>query len=149
MLHVDLSLAILHHLLVFGLAIMLAVEIGRVRPGLAGADIVALSRLDAGYGAAAGAVILVGVLRVIYGVKGWGYYQPNPWFWAKMGSFLLVGLLSLPPTLTFFSWRRAQAADPDFAPTAQAIAGVRRWLMFEVLGFALIVGFAATMARLG
>lgn len=145
----DLILAILHHMLVFGLAITMAVELGRLRPGMTGAEAIRLARLDAGYGATAGLILVVGVLRVIYGVKGADYYLHNPWFWAKMAAFAGVGLLSIPPTLAFIGWRKAATAEPAFAPTDAQVAGVRRFLLYQVGLLMVVVALAATMARIG
>ena len=53
-----------------------------------------------------------------------------------------MGLLSVPPTVAYIGWRRAGAA-----PTDAQVAGVRRWLLAELVAFALIPAFAAAMAR--
>lgn len=144
----DLSLAILHHVLVFGLAVMMATELARLRPGLAGEEVARLARLDAGYGGTAGLIVAIGVLRVIFGVKGADYYIHNPWFWAKMATFAAIGLLSIPPTVTFLRWRKAQAAEPAFAPPDSEIARIRRFLVYQLGLLILVVAFAATMARM-
>ena len=57
-------------------------------------------------------------------------------------TFLVIGLLSVPPTVAYIRWRRSGAAPGD----AQ-VAGVRRWLWAETLLFALLPAFAAAMAR--
>ena len=136
----DAALAIVHHLLAFGLAILLALQLAVVRPGLAAGDLRRLGAIDAGYGATAGLLIAVGVLRVFYGAKGAAYYGDNPWFWAKMAAFAAVGLLSIAPTLAFRRWRSA-------APGGDAVAGVRRLLRLEAGLLLLIPVFAALMAR--
>lgn len=141
----DLTLAIVHHLLVFGLAIMLAMELAHLR-----ADPVPvrrLSGLDAGYGGTAVLVVAVGVCRVIWGAKGWVYYQGNPWFWAKIGTFMVIGLLSIPPTIQFIKWSRAAKADPAFHPPVSEVARAAGWVRTEVLLFFPLVAFAAAMAR--
>ncbi len=145
----DLTLAIVHHILVFGLAVMMATELARLKPGLAGPEVARLARLDAGYGGTAGLIVVIGVLRVIYGVKGYAYYVGNPWFWAKMGAFGLIGLLSIPPTIAFLRWRKAQATEPGFAPPDSEIARIRRFLVYQMALLILVVALAATMARLG
>ena len=38
-------------------------------------------------------VIVVGIGRVIYGLKSWEYYVYYWAFWAKMAAFAVVGLL--------------------------------------------------------
>ncbi len=143
----DLALAIAHHLLVFSLAAILAAELAMVRPGLGGAALRRLGLVDLHYGAIAGAVLVVGFLRVFYGVKGPGAYLPNPFFWAKISAFALVGLLSVPPTLRILAWRRQARAEPDFSLDEAQVRGVRRYILAQVALFALIPIFAATMAR--
>jgi putative membrane protein len=140
-------LAILHHVLVFGLAVMLGGEANLIRQGMTPADALRIGRLDAGYGATAGLIVIVGIARVIYGAKGYLYYIENVWFWAKMASFAAIGLLSIPPTLRFFAWRKAAAATPDFVPVPAEIASARFYVLLEVRLLAAVVAFAATMAR--
>lgn len=143
----DLVLAILHHILAFGLVAMLMAESVLVKPGMTGATTRRVAGLDAGYGAASVLLIIVGFARVFMAAKGWDYYQANVWFWAKVVTFLAVGLLSAPPTIRYIRWRKQFDADPAWAPTDAEIAGVRRWIGLEVIGLALIIVFAATMAR--
>jgi putative membrane protein len=71
----------------------------------------------------------------------------NHFFWARIGAFAIVGLLSIQPTLAYIRWRGALKDDPAFLPNARQIATVRRFLWAEVFFFALIPIFAAAMAR--
>lgn len=143
----DLSLAIFHHLLIFLLASALAGEFVLIRPGLAGRDLKALAHIDRAYGALAMAVILVGVGRVVFGLKGWEFYVHNWAFWAKMAAFLALGLLSIAPTMRIIRWDRALRAGRFETVPDGEIAAVRRYLRLEIAMFALILVFAATMAR--
>jgi putative membrane protein len=145
----DLWLAIAHHLLVFSLFGVFVAEFIALRPGLTAAELRRAAILDSAYGALAGLVIAAGLVRLIWGGKGWDFYADNPWFWAKMAAFAAVGLLSIYPTLRLVAWRKAGRADPDFAPTALEIKAVRRVLHLEALAFILIPVFAAAMARHG
>lgn len=140
---VDLLLAILHHFLVFSLAGLLAGELALVRPGLSGPNLSLLGRVDGAYGGIALAVIVVGICRVIFGLKGWEYYVSNHAFWGKMIAFVIVGLLSVPPTMRIIRWRRS---EPSVVPEGE-IATVRSWIKGEVLFLALVLVFAAAMAR--
>lgn len=143
----DLVLAILHHILAFGLVAMLMAESVLVKPGMTGETVRRVAGIDAGYGAASVLLILVGVGRLLFAAKGWTWYQDNIWFWAKMAAFLLVGLLSAPPTIRYIRWRKQFGDDPAWTPSDAEIAGVRRLIALELLGIALIIIFAATMAR--
>jgi putative membrane protein len=143
----DLLLAILHHLLVFSLAGILAYEIAAIRSGMTGADAARVAKVDLWYGVLAGLIIAVGFSRAVFAAKGWDYYADNHYFWGKMIAFALVGALSAMPTMALFKWRRAAAKDPVFMPNEGDIAHVRRVLRIEAGVFALIPVFAAAMAR--
>jgi putative membrane protein len=86
---------------------------------------------------------------VIWGIKGAGFYLSNPWFWAKMASFALIGLLSIPPTLALLKWRKAAKQDAAFLPSSGDVARLRVFLGAEVALLGLVVIFAAAMARYG
>ncbi len=143
----DLILAIAHHLLAFGLAAILTAEIALLRPGLTASGLRRLGLVDAHYGLLAVLLIVVGLLRVFYGIKGPDAYLPNPWFWAKMAAFLAVGLLSVPPTVSMLRWRRKVRLEPAFSPYQDEVERVRAWLLAEAALFVLIPVFAAFMAR--
>lgn len=140
---IDLLLAVLHHLLVFSLAGLLAAELVLVRPGLGGAGLNLLGRIDGAYGGLAMAVIVVGVLRVLFGIKGWEYYVSNHAFWGKMAAFVIVGLLSIRPTMRILAWRRSGAQT---VPDSEILA-VRSWVRGEIFFLAVVIFFAAAMAR--
>ena len=143
----DLVLAILHHLLILSLAGLLSIEIALVQPGVSGAKLRDLGAIDAAYGATATLILVVGFARVYWGAKGPAFYLENPVFWAKIAAFAVVGLLSVPPTIAFFKWRKQAKADPAFTPSATELSRTRRLLVLELAVFALIPIFAAAMAR--
>src|SRR5437868_15342752 len=103
----DLVLAILHHLLAFALAAVLAFEIAMIRAGMRAAELRRTAMVDRHYGGLAVLLLLVGFGRAIYAAKGWAYYSVNAMFWAKMATFLLIALLSIGPTVALLRWRRA------------------------------------------
>ncbi len=143
----DLLLAVAHHILIFAIAAVLAFEVGVVRQGLTATDIRRVAKVDAWYGILAALIIAVGFVRAIYAAKGWAYYSVNTFFWAKLITFGIVGLLSIPPTIAYIRWRSALKKDAAFLPAPSAIATARRFLWLEVIVFAFIPIFAAAMAR--
>lgn len=145
----DFLLASAHHVLIFLLMAVLAAELVMVRPGLSGSALSRVARIDGAYGAIAVAVFAVGVARVVWGAKGWEAYSGNVWFWHKMAAFVIVGLLSIPPTVRLLRWRKQAAADPRHVVPDAEIRGVRRFLHAEAAIFLLIPIFAAAMARYG
>ena len=141
---IDLILAIGHHLVVFTLVAILAAEFALLRPGLAGGRIGQLARIDAAYGGVATLVIVVGMLRVIFGASGWEYYVSNYAFWAKMAALLAMGLLTVPPTLAIRRWLKA---GQDYVVPEAEIAASRRFIYLQAGILVLIPSFAAAMAR--
>jgi putative membrane protein len=138
----DLLLAIVHHLLIFGLFGVLLAEFIVLRPGISAATASRVASLDLWYGLLAAGILIVGFSRAIFAAKGWGYYSHNAFFWAKIAAFAAIGLLSLPPTFAFLRWRRRK-----IAPDAAALKAVRVYLHVELALFALLLIFAALMAR--
>lgn len=145
----DLLLAAAHHLLVFGLVAMLVAEAVLLRGPLDNAMIARLARIDAGYGACAGLLLAVGLCRLWFSAKGLDFYLHNPWFHAKLGAFVLVGLLSILPTIRFLRWRKEARDRSDFQPSAAELARLRGVLRLELLLLAVIFVLAAAMARYG
>ena len=143
----DLILAILHHLGVFTVAGVIAVEWALVRPGMSMEKIRQVAKIDAAYGIAAGLVLFIGFARVFFGLKGSAFYLQNPVFWAKISAFIVIGVLSVTPTLLFLHWRDKGKKDPSFLPSADEIANVRRYVKIEAHVFVLIPILAAAMAR--
>lgn len=60
-----------------------------------------LNRVDLAYLAGALALIGTGLLRVATSPNGTAFYTHNPVFWTKMGLFVLVAMLSIPPTMHY------------------------------------------------
>jgi putative membrane protein len=138
----DLILAIAHHLLIFALFGILFAEFMMVRRGMEAAVVAKVAAIDLAYGAIAGLILIVGFSRAVFAAKGWTYYSHNLFFWAKIATFAVVGLLSVPPTLAFIRWRRAGTTPSD-----AEVASVRRYLHIELALFALLPALAAAMAR--
>jgi len=143
----DLLLAIAHHVLIFALFGLLVTEMVTIRPTMGAAAVRYVAKLDIAFGVVAALVLIVGFCRVFFGIKGAGFYLPNPLFWAKIASFAAVGLLSIQPTLQILRWRRAAGDGDDFRPAAAEVKTVRRFMHYEGLAFVAILVFAALMAR--
>jgi putative membrane protein len=143
----DLLLAIGHFLIVFAIVTLLAMELMLLKPGLSGAALDKLGRVDALYGGVAMLLILIGFGRVFLGLKGSDFYTQNWLFWAKIAAFLAMGLLSVRPTRTILAWRRQAKADPAYMPDAAAIAATRRMVHAETAALVLVAILASMMAR--
>lgn len=143
----DAGLAWLHFVFAFVLVGALFAEAMLLRLPVDGRVARVLLRTDLFYGASAVLIILAGVSRVIWGAKGWEYYQAQPFFWAKIGVFAMIGLLSALPTRTYMRWMKAFNADAAFAPPEAQVKSMRRLVMIQLHLIALLLLFAALMAR--
>jgi len=125
----------------------LAVEVALFKPPLSLQQARRLMRTDNLFGAAAGAVLIIGLLRVSYFEKGPGYYWHDLFFLAKFAAFIVAALISIYPTLVFLSWgRRLKAGTAPEIPAGQT-RRVRLCLMLELTAIAVILLGAALMAR--
>jgi putative membrane protein len=138
----DLTLAITHHLLIFGIFGILFTEFWALSTGLSGASLARVGSIDLWYGILAAAIIVIGFCRAIFAAKGWAYYSHNAFFWAKIAAFAAIGVLSLPPTFAFIRWRKS-----GVLPGESEIRTVRRYLHAELALFIFLPIFAAAMAR--
>src|SRR3984893_1765764 len=102
--------AFLHHLCAFTLVAAVAIEFTLIRQELTLASARRLQVTDIVLGMAAGALLVIGLLRVFFFEKGAAYYWHSHAFLAKFALFIIIGLLSIVPTLEFLSWRDAIAA---------------------------------------
>jgi putative membrane protein len=143
----DAGLAWLHFVFAFVLVGALAAEAFVLRLPVDGRVARLLSRIDLFYGISAGLVIMAGVSRAIWGAKGWDYYQGQPFFWAKLAMFAIIGVLSVPPTLAFMRWSRAARADSNFMVPEAATKRVRLLVVIETHLIAVLLLFAVLMAR--
>jgi len=143
----DALLAWLHYLAIFVLIVALTAEAVLLRPGMDAATARRLAGYDRLYMFAALAVLATGLLRLMMGAKGAGFYAANPWFHAKIGLFVVIGLCSAPPTLAFLRWRRQAQGRQDYVPPDGEIARVRRWVMIQSHLIIFLPLLAALMSR--
>ena len=99
--------AFLHHLFFVAIMLLLSFEMLLLKQPLTLDSAKKILRYDALYGAAAGLVLIVGALRVMYFEKGATYYLHSAPFIAKMALFVAVGLISIYPTMTFLKWNKS------------------------------------------
>ncbi|UVE17223.1 DUF2214 family protein [Pseudomonas sp. LS44] len=106
-----------------------------------------LIRIDIAYGATAGVVLLTGFARVLWYAKGVDYYLQNYLFHAKLGLFILVGLISILPTFTFLNWRNSLLAGQPPVISAGRAKLVIMTIRLELLLLLIIPLLAVLMTR--
>ena len=140
-------LAYAHIVAIFTMIVFLTSEAALCRPEWMNATIVErLAKVDMIYGISAGAVLVTGLLRVMLGVKGSSWYWHNPLLWVKLGLFLTIGLLSIPPTIRFLRWRKALRADGSL-PDAEEVRRVRKLVMAQAHIIPIVPLAAVFLAR--
>ena len=140
-------LAFLHHLMAFTLVACVVYEFITYHKGLTMEEARRIQRADLMYGISAGLLLIVGVLRVLYFEKGPAYYTHNPFFWLKMNAFLVVGLLSIDPTIRYLRWNKTLKENRLPENSDREFRRTRVILTLEVIGLAVILLAAALMAR--
>ncbi|RYX95593.1 MAG: DUF2214 family protein [Comamonadaceae bacterium] len=140
-------LAYAHLLAILTMVVFLASEAALCRPEWLNAAVVErLAKVDRVYGIASIAVLATGFLRTWLGAKGMGWYWTNPLLHVKVTLFVVVGLMSIKPTLTFLRWRKTLLADGSL-PEAGQIKATRRLVMIQAHIVALIPLLAVFLAR--
>jgi putative membrane protein len=141
------TFAFLHHLAAFTLVAALAVQFVLLRDEITVASARKLQAIDTIYGVAAVMLLIVGLGRVFHFEKGATYYFHTWTFIAKLSLFVLVGLLSILPTLAFRSWRGAVQQGQAPQVTAPQLQRLRAIVHLELVGVVLIILCAALMAK--
>jgi len=137
----------MHHVAAFALAASLAVEFVLSRGELTLASARKLRIADLVYGSSAGAVLAIGFLRVVYFEKGATYYFHSIPFIVKLSLFVIIGLVSIYPTIEFQSWRKTLKQDRIPIVAARKMKSIRTMIHLELAGVVLIILCAALMAK--
>jgi putative membrane protein len=141
--------AFLHHLCAFTLVAAVAIEFALIRGELTLASARRLQLTDIVLGIAAGALLVVGLLRVFFFEKGAAYYFHSHAFLTKLSLFVVIGLLSIVPTMEFLSWSGALKAGQLPTISARKLRLVTAVIHGELLAIVIILLCAAIMARGG
>ena len=141
--------AFLHHLCAFTLVAALGIEFTLVKQELTLASARRLQTTDLVLGIAAGLLLAIGLLRVFYFEKGAAYYWHSHAFLTKFSLFVIVGLVSIVPTMEFLSWRGAIKAGQVPVWDASRRKRVTMIIHAELAALVIILLCAAIMARGG
>lgn len=143
----SLFLAFLHHLAAFTLVAALVIELVLTKDDLVVNSARRILLADLAFGISAGIVLVLGLLRVVYFEKGASYYFHSVPFVAKLSLFLMVGLLSIYPTMEFLSWRVSVKQGQAPAVADRKMRAIRSIIHWELVGVVLIILCAALMAK--
>lgn len=140
-------LAYLHLLAILTMVVFIASEAALCRVAWINPAVVErLARVDMVYGIAAVAVVLTGVARTWWGIKGTAWYWTNPLLHLKLTLFIIVGVISIFPTLTYLRWRKTLRATGAL-PAEAEIRKTRKLVMVQAHIIAVIPLAAVFLAR--
>lgn len=140
-------LAYAHLLAILTMVVFVSSEAALCRAEWMNARVVErLGKVDMIYGIAAAAVLLTGLARIGWGIKGSAWYWSNGLLHLKLALFVAVALMSIKPTLTFRRWIRQLKADGALPDEAQ-VKTARKWVMIQAHLIALVPLAAVFLAR--
>ena len=140
-------LAYLHLLAILTMVVFISSEAALCRVQWLNAAVVErLAKIDLVYGIAAIMVLATGVARTVWGVKGTAWYWTNPLLHVKLTLFIVIGIVSIFPTMTYLRWRKALRAGGSL-PSEGEIKKTRKLVMVQAHLIALIPLVAVFLAR--
>lgn len=140
-------LAYAHLLAILTMVVFISSEAALCRPEWINAKVVErLGKVDRVYGIAAGAVLLTGIARTWWGIKGTPWYWSNGLLHLKLALFVAIGLISIKPTMMFLRWRKELRASGALPGEAQ-VKTARKWVMIQAHLIAVIPLVAVFLAR--
>lgn len=116
---IEILLRYLHFICIFAIVSSLVAEHLLLKPSLKRKEIGRLAKIDGIYGFAV--LVLLGAGMTLW-LGGHGkpmeFYTQNSLFQAKLGLFLVIGLLSIYPTVFFFKKRKGDPAELVIIPNS-------------------------------
>ncbi len=122
----------------------LIVEISLLNGKITKDNIRLITKADLFFGIFAGITVITGLLRMFYFGKGVDYYLINPLFIIKLTIFILVGLLSVYPTITFLKSRKVK----DKVIILTDLKRIKLIVAVEII-FLLLIPFLGVLVRNG
>jgi putative membrane protein len=144
---VSAALAFVHFAAVFGIVGTLFFEWLTMSPTPTFSEATRIQLCDRWYGICAAAVLIVGFTRAIYYEKGWAFYAVSPFFYGKLALFVLLGVVSIYPTIRFIKWRSQMSGKTAPAPSEREYKLIMVSLRAQLLLLLGIALCASLMAR--
>lgn len=139
---IELIVRYFHFLSIFVLVSTVVVELLLIRKINTRAEISFLSKIDAFYGLSSVLVVAAGLTLWLGVGKPAEFYSQNPFFWVKLGLAILLGLLSIYPSIYFYKHKKGEPTQEVETPKL-----VRLLIYFEVVCLIIIPLMAVLMAR--
>lgn len=131
----------LHIVSILAMVSLLVVELFLLKPEMTRAELKRMSRVDGFYGLAAIAVVAAGLI-IWFGVgKGAAFYD-NPILHIKVGIAILVGLISIVPTVFYLRQAKGEPDERLAVPDR-----IRQLVVLQLFLLSLVPLLAVMMAQ--
>ena len=140
-------IAYAHFFAFFALTAALILQLTLLSDSISVATAQRIQRADRIYGVSAILILIFGLLRVVYFEKGADYYVSNTFFLLKIGLFIVVGLLSIYPTICYTRWNSELKLDIAPELSIQAVQKLRKIIHTELVVIIGILLCASLMAK--
>ena len=140
-------ISFLHFICAFGVVFTLIYEKINFKQNLSNKEVRRLQAADKYYGISALLVLIIGFLRVLYFEKGSEFYFSNPFFHIKLTLFIIIGLLSIYPTIQFVKWNKLIIQGRKLALDNKEYIRIKRILSLEVTLIIFLMLSASLMAK--
>jgi len=118
-----------------------------LKPSIKKDQIKSLATIDLIYGLSAILVLTTGLLRwFVYG-KGYDFYMSSPLFHIKLTLFIIIGILSIFPTIKFLKWRKQIKRGDEPVITEKGVKNLLMFIRIELLIITVIPLIAVLIAR--
>jgi putative membrane protein len=143
----EVLLAYLHLACILGWVVFVTSQAALARADwLNGAVVDRLVRVDVILWICWAAVLVSGLARTLWGVKGLGWYWSQPLLHAKVALLLTLGLAAWPNTRTLRQWQQRWHRESRLPPPAE-IDALRRRVMVAAHAMLLIPLLGQALAR--
>lgn len=140
-------IAYLHFLFAIGVIFCILFEKLSFKQDLSENEAIRLRKIDGFYGLSAVLVLVIGFIRVFYFEKGSEFYFANPFFHVKLLTFVIIGILSIYPTVVFYKWRKLDKGAFPLHLSAVEFKRINRILTAETILVIILLLAASLMAK--
>lgn len=143
----DIFIPYLHFISIMVLMGALITEHLILKPSITKDQIKSLATVDMIYGISAILVLATGLLRwFVYG-KGYDFYMSTPLFHIKLTLFIVLGILSIFPTMKFLKWKKSVKNNNEPDITEKSVKKLLMFIRVELLIIAIMPLLAVMIAR--
>jgi putative membrane protein len=118
-----------------------------LKPRMTQEQVKSLAVVDLIYGLSAILVLATGLLRWFMYGKGYDFYMSTPLFHIKLTLFIVLGILSIFPTLKILKWKKQYKGGEEPEISEKQVKRLLMFIRIELLIVAIIPLLAVMIAR--